>query len=353
MDTIFTTYYPEYSTINGSNLTGDSSIFHKEMVKGNMLSVPLGLSTLYVSVSQMAYLVMKICQEGRRGAAGGPSRKIGSVSGRAPHFMTFLCIFASFTSFLRSGIDLRLVYGYHDNFGCDLSIKFKVVTASISMLAFYLVLWMRQKIFYQDRRLKQLSSCFITAFIWMVLTLLVSGNIIGIGLFTNNYYEARSVGCRTIPGKLNKIRWYFLVTVTVVYQICILSLFVYPLVKHRQKMRRMRSVRISYTAEIRLITLIKRTAVIATIGISTDILSAIIMLSVKSSGSFSNRLYDINNVINVVSVVFVFGDWRDRLMPWRLKRRQTSRMRYIANIQTVQYVVANKERKKKNSQQSL
>lgn len=321
-----------------------SLIFHREMVEAHMLTAPLGLITLYITCSQIAYLLLKRSYEKKHNACQKPRVRGRHVYGnRGGHVyisnkrkntnhqytMTTLCIFASFTALLRSGIDPRLIYGSHDDFGCNVVNKFKVLTFSLSLASFYLVLWLRQRVFYQESRHKLLSSQYLNVFSWAICAILLIMIIIETAIFgIGSNLEAWSLGCRVIPNNLSTIRWYILISGTTVFQVSLLSVFIYPLVKH---FRSTRAVRSSLNRNNPLIRLIKRTTIIAVISIITDIISVIIILVVRSSQLFSNRLYDVNNVINVVCVIFVFADWRERLMPWRLRKPEI-RTKYVTTV---------------------
>lgn len=292
----------------------EEEIFHDEMVKAHMLTVPLGLIALYIIGSQIAYLILRKNRNKITNIPRCYTAEDAKESERHAYIISLLCIIAAFTAFLRVGIDLRLIYGVHDNFGCDISIKFKVVQYASSLFAIYLVLWMRQRLFYRDPRLKHLSSKFIQTLSWNMGFILLASGLVAIGIFLLGVrYKATSVGCRTIPGPLNKTRWIVLGTGTVLFQICFLCLFLYPLGKHQQDMKRFGRTQGQGNPVIKLV---KRATVITIICILTDMVTVAVILFIDKNGMQSTRIYGINLVINVVCLIFSFPDWRERLMPW-------------------------------------
>lgn len=313
-----------FGVYTSPDFTKNVTIFRSEMIKAHMFAPVLGLITLYLTTTQIAYLILKkssFTKTTQGSEASTNSRpKTTKIDDRQAIAIALMCILVELMAFLRVTIDLRLFYGRHDTYGCNLSIKFKVVTSSIGLTAFYLVLWLRQRIFYKDPRLKHLSSRFTQVVSWGISIILVGTSLVGAAVFSFGVrYVATPVGCRVVQSELSVARWILLSSGTVVFQICLLALFIHPLVKHYRTMRQIRNPDKRANPVVKLVV---RSTVISLISIISDIISVVIIFYAPNSASYSNRLYDINVVINVVSLIFAFPDWRERLMPWRMAKKE-------------------------------
>lgn len=299
--------------------------YYIEWIVCDSIAVPFALLALYIIATHIAYIALK--QRKPKAKMGSYRRKSSTVSstGRSntsvnekhATAITGMCLFASIMALLRVAIDLRLVLGHHDNFGCDISIKFKVVAYGISIFTIYLVLWVRQRIFYADPRLKHLSSKFIRSVSWLMVFFLLISGLGAIVLFLIGAEDIGTpLGCRTVATNFSpEIRYAILIAFTVVFQVCFLGLFIYPLVKHYQSTRMPEN---AHDRDNPIIKLVKRATTIAILCMLTDVISVIIAIFIGSDGSASILLYDVNIVVNLSFLILSFPDWRMRLMPWRL-----------------------------------
>ncbi|XP_039252316.2 uncharacterized protein LOC120329660 [Styela clava] len=289
------------------------------------LSAPLGLFSLYVAITQVAYCALKSgktkkSSEKRRSSSTGSNSHSGKANVQDKHafILNAMCAIGAICAFLRAGVDFRLIFGNNTDLGCDLSIKFKLAAYALSLIAVYLVLWLRQRTFYQHPRLKHLSSKLIRVISWTMCILIVTGmGSTAILFFAVGRYVGVPNGCVVQKSKLTSIRWIILIGCTTFFQICLLTLFVYPLVKHNM------SVRSGSTGGDKkknpIIPLIQRATITSAICVATDIAFALIILILKREiVTMSTFIYDVNIVINAMCMIFSFPDWKVRLMPWRV-----------------------------------
>lgn len=203
------------------------------------LSIPLALICLYLTGSQIAFLVKKR----RHRNEYTPTQSTSSdgrtqINDRHATVITIVCIIAAFSVFLKAGFDFTLILGGQNDFGCDFAYKFSVVTHALNAMAVYLALWMRQRVFYQDPRLKHLSSKFVRGVSWFIAFLFNIVILATLALFVFEVeYKGTPMGCVSEENIIETIRWIVLIVVTLIFQIVFLSLFIYPLLKHQQTLK--------------------------------------------------------------------------------------------------------------------
>lgn len=311
------------STTNQGNSTGytysdeDIKKFQTQKIVGIGIGIFLGLITLYLLGAQVGYLVMTKRKGKSRRASN--LRRRNSVSQINEHFdaIVIMCIFASLGALARVSIDPRNIYGHDNDFGCYFSAAYEFVAYLLCVTAIYSVLWLRQRIFYRDPRLQNLSSKFVRLLSWLMIIFLVSTAIGAIILFLiSSTQEGSPIGCLTIPTDVDPKYRFLPIVLVVLYQALLLGLFIYPLIKHQQSINALNT---STERRNPMITLIKRATVTSVACILTDTASGLLLLVLKSGDPLGKLFYDVNLVINVICLIFSFPDWRKRLMPWRIK----------------------------------
>lgn len=281
-------------------------------------TVPLSLGALYLALTQMIFFFKK----GSFGMNSKPTWKTSSSNPTPSRglnnnaaILNFMIAFGCTCAFLRAAIDFRLPYGRHNDFGCNLAIKYKSGNYILSLLSMYLVLWFRQRVFYQHPRLKHLSSKLIRFVSWamcfvMIATMLATAVI----FFGVGSYVGVIKGC-TVRGPLTSSRWVMLIGCTSIFQIFLLVLFIYPLMKHKREVQR------SFTCKKNdiIIQLIKRATVTSILSVVSDVGFGLLILFLRREiVTISTFVCDVNIVFNAICVVMSFPDWKLRLLPWRI-----------------------------------
>lgn len=294
------------------------------------MSASLGIIFLYLTVASTMFLFHKRYRTSSF-KISSPSLQIieaNKLGVKKPTITAIdvLCLTASVAAFLHTAIDLRWVYGRQNDYGCNLAMKTKVTTFGISLSIVYLVLWMRQRIFYKDPRLNHLSSKLILVISWSIGIFLglsaLSLLLLSVVLVN---YEGTAIGCLHIDiYMMSQIQLYVFVACTTCLNIFLLCLFVYPFVRHFKSMKNAGN-----DGNIKsVINLIKRASIATTVIVITDFaLVAIIAILVDISGTVLWFLYDLRLIINIVCLLSSFPDWRRRILPCqntRTKRRSTT-----------------------------
>ena len=194
---------------------------------------------------------------------------------------------------------------------CNPIVKVKITLTSVAVYSIYAFLWMRQQFFYAEPAIQHLSRPLIRALSWGALGFLTLALLIGIVLFlVTRFYQMTEHGClnhhNTIPPV---IPWIFVGTATVLSQLILFALFVYPLLQHRSQLDA--SSRFNFS---RFVPLIKRVAMATAICIISDIIALLLIVLVKDQDDIIRILaYDVSLVVNVICVMASFSDWWNRL----------------------------------------
>lgn len=310
----------ENTTEDARNVTGNTFDYESEFWFCTGFSVPLAIGALYLCLTQILFCIYKAgC---RMKVKGNGTKHPHPKNSQNKHAFVLNCMsaFAATCAFLRAGVDFRLTYGKYNDFGCDLSIKFKLVNYVFSLLSIYLVLWLRQRIFYEHPRLKHLSSKLIRFVSWSMSVVIVAGVIVtSVFFFGVGRYLGTPYGCVPQKGPFTTIRWIILIGCTTMFQICLLTLFIYPLVKHRSNVK----TGAGTGKKNIIIPLIRRAAITSFLCVASDIGFALLILLMKRKiVTMSTFVYDVNIVFNAVCMVLSFPDWRVRLMPWKITKEE-------------------------------
>ncbi|XP_077966340.1 uncharacterized protein LOC144419946 [Styela clava] len=231
---------------------------------------------------------------------------------------------AAISGLLRSGFDFFWVLKRFKDFSCQFSSKFKIAAYALFLLIVYLILWLRQRIFYQHPQLKHLSSRTIKILSWTMSIVLVIGVFFtGVLYLVTAIYIGTPIGCQVVKNSWTSIRYYVLIIVTVFFQVCLLGLYSYPLIQHKRTSRS-----ISQKKNL-VIPLIRRAEIAAGCCVATDVAIALIFLRPIWNGqvvTLSTLLYDVNNIVNLIAAIFAFPNWRNRLMPWKIGEEEKARL---------------------------
>nr|XP_039263092.1 uncharacterized protein LOC120339090 [Styela clava] len=278
--------------------------------------------SLYIAVTQISYcfLVLPKKTNAKRSKFDEVQTSHSRPGPQGQFFCTLnvMVTVAAVFAFMRCGFDFCWVMERFTDLACELSIKFKKSCYAVSMLFIYLSLWLRQRVFYQHPLLHHLSSRAVRFISWSVSVLLVTGIVfLGVFYMVTATYVGTPRGCTVVKNPLTIVRWYLLVFILVPFQISLLALYSYPLIKHRL-------VAMGPTGKANhVIPMIRRAALAAAFCSVSDIAFATVFLVYESDVmTLTTYLYDINIVINLLGLIFSFQNWQTRLMPWRIKKNE-------------------------------
>ena len=129
--------------------------------------------------------------------------------------------------------------GWQSDDKCKVTVSISFVFYSLALYPVYIFLWFRQSIFYASPVLASVLNPVVTFFSWMILVGMVAGGGVLTVFFllpeiTGWNYSASESGCRDVSdgSDLEAIPTAFL-GFTIFIQVCLLALFVYPLISKK------------------------------------------------------------------------------------------------------------------------
>ena len=209
--------------------------------------------------------------------------------------------------------------------------------------------------------MKHLSSTPIVILIWFALGCILFSSFLNTAIFIATVESIDSTfGC--ILGNTTSItpisRYVILTASTVMSQGILLCLFLYPLVKHRSKLKTLAAKKMLYAAchpvdlinpaiansldssqfqkeknsiqmsrklrrEKRFISVIRRVLCTAIVCVISDVITAVTTILLGDQPRVvTNMVFNFNLIVNMLSVLCSFGDWRKRLLPCCAKAKK-------------------------------
>nr|XP_039270452.1 uncharacterized protein LOC120345121 [Styela clava] len=242
----------------------------------------------------------------------------------------------------------------------DCNILFKVANASLLFSSFlaYLFLWTRQRVFYIHKALRPLNSktLTVTSYVILVLWILYSvTSIVAIAILPRYDYEV-GVGCRLDIDSSTSLRIISssFVVVTALMQVCLLVLFIYPIVKRSiisSQMSRRRSGKSPGSENsplTRIMWRVKKAIALSVVCIVTDIAAPVIAtLTYSSDKTTFTPPYVISLTVNMMCLIFCFDNWHTMLVPCMIKPGPERKLAKLASTQNTS------QRTSRNSKDTL
>ena len=294
------------------NNTDTSYSYETEAVVSQIFAYILAVASLYFAVSFAVY-EYRVVAKNKKIRVGRMVRK-----DNVQNLMSRLCLSASAILSLKT--NLNLIEIEHQTsppvYVCTVirDVKYGVYSASVTLA--YSVLWMRQKKFYTSECMKHLTNELLRWLskysIVIMITSVVGGFVLIIS--TRNYIGSTS-GCKlhttTIPSNFPGILIFVL---TLIYQLLLLFLTVFPLVKHR-------NITSSFNIkQKRKMTEVKRCCKSTTATIVWSGISGIMALNaLEAHNMWLQLIYDLDALMLLLSVVACFKDYRFRICSWIVK----------------------------------
>jgi len=208
------------------------------------------------------------------------------------------------THFLTGQVAFNL--GYHDQYPypCEAVMDATIITYKLTIISVNAFLWFRQRSLYQHPASKSFQKPWLFFVSWSSLLIIICGSSVAGFFFVkpSNYRNSRK-GCISKPRKAFIIWPVYLCYAVVLFgQSMMIFLFC-------QVFRFPLGTRIVK----RLTSMMKRSAILAVICASTDLLVTVLYIHVippQSTRHVTLTAYDLNLFVNVVVVVLSFDTWK-------------------------------------------
>ena len=197
------------------------------------------------------------------------------------------------------------------------------VTAGMGLI--YLFLWLRQRVFYVDSSMRIINNKCLQIFSFCIIIIWV---LFWISLyfvyFIKISYRYDNAGiCQYVLD--SGIDWDYALALiipwtvmSILIQLCLLGLFIYPLLKPTIWLRSQNQTAHSDF----FIKKVKKAVVLAMICFVTDILSGLVLIAFFEENANNPTFpYSTNLVITHLVTIFWFEDWKEMLWPWSSRNR--------------------------------
>ncbi|XP_076813927.1 uncharacterized protein LOC143460343 isoform X1 [Clavelina lepadiformis] len=309
---------------------------NQNVTSSRMMQEPDEDTVEYVSVlvSTCLLLVMGIylvvCLLFYEYRVGIKNRQVGQLNrqrnnlshDRVSDWMRWLCLIASILELVRLSLAIvEIKLGQSSSTICDPIAKFQAAFLCAVFTCIYLVLWLRQRKFYRTPAMLHLSNKIIQFFSSSVIALVVMSTLIALLLymFTRGYHSTVS-GCDLQWNSIWTMLPALLVALlTVLFQVMLLGLLIYPLHKHRVAMKSVVSNCLHKEIQV-----IKRVTLATFVAAVTDGIVGLITsgIFVSLSHIAQQVIYDVDVLVNILAVICSFADWRTRMAPFLARQHK-------------------------------
>lgn len=208
----------------------------------------------------------------------------------------------------------EIIFGSTNDLLCEVVKKSEFLMYAIAIASVFAVLWLRQRVFYDSKALRSITSPFLRNFSFSIVIVMILGVVVGVLLiFTTRTYVSSAAGCIIC----DNIGWIhipeaFMLSCTGYFQITLFLLFAYPIERHR---RDMKNSRIDST---KLVELINRARLMTLVSVIADAAVAIISYSLycQVNSILIQGLYELLVLIYVLCVICSYPNWKFRLYPF-------------------------------------
>ena len=184
-----------------------------------------------------------------------------------------------------------------------------------------LFLWLRQSIFYVHPSLKIIKNKYLKFLSFSTLAIYsLFGIVVAVLYFVkvyNQFSKTRGCPARENDGGSSYLKIVISWTVTsILMQIILLGLFIYPILKRTSIQRHQNDAHNSN----RLLKRIKKAVILATVCLSSDVIVLTVYISILLNESRDTGFpYSINMAVNFLVAISWFDYWKKLLWPWNSK----------------------------------
>ena len=219
---------------------------------------------------------------------------------------------------------LVVVIGYtyeenqQGNRACEILLDISVSIYAISICAIYFFVWYRQKLFYDQPMMLHLKTKTVIFFSHSFVVIFVCFGISSVILFVNpvTYELSETDGCKIQEKAESEHLTNYLVAVNLITsQVILLGLLLNPILAHRSNLIKLPNDTASksrITKNNRVMRAAKAACLCTLVCIISDLLAALLVsfILTETRSSFRNLVYDFGLVVNVISIVFCFENYK-------------------------------------------
>ncbi|XP_076813408.1 uncharacterized protein LOC143459967 [Clavelina lepadiformis] len=243
-------------------------------------------------------------------------------------------LFTVYVNFFRVLVEQMIFLdGGSSDVACNTLTKLMITLTAVSIHGCLVFLWLRQFAFYANPLLRKirprsLKLISFATYVEMVVTVLLA---LVLHLWWRDYFTLENVCVPLHESETVSVYVPFGVMVisTVSIQISLTFLFVYPIVCHNVQMKkrseggRRNSGQAVFKSTNRLLKCVKRALVGGTVGITTDVIGAMVSMWLLDDLPIFvlSVLYELNILLNIGCLLYTYVNWREIVFPWLRRKR--------------------------------
>ena len=206
---------------------------------------------------------------------------------------------------------------------CNVLPQVSAAAVSFGYFFVYVVLWLRQNMFYIHPTLKVLYNNKLKVFSFSILLCYL---LLAISFFTTHLaiarYAINKAGFCLLQAEKKSVMWYFRLLIawnilSILMQILQLGLFIYPLLNQSSWRKNQQDMQNCFMLQV-----VKKAVILASISLVTDTVVMIFFILLfdedKINPSFMYQ-FNVNLIINHLVTIGCFNFWRKLLWPWSIK----------------------------------
>ena len=305
------------STTNGSN--SKNSLEESTTRASQATALVLSLILLIVSL----WIASSIIMYGVRTKKWKFNTKVVSQK----NALVSLCLAAAgllITSlrFMTTVLIVAIGYTYEENEegsrACEILLDFSVAVYALSIAAIYFFVWYRQKLFYSQPMMSHLKTKTVLFFSHSFVIIFLCFGVSSVILFVNpvTYELSKKDGCKILEEAENEHFSNYLVAATLVTsQVILLGLLLNPTIALRSDLSISSLEKTSksiITKNKRIMRAARAACLCTLVCIISDLLAAFLVsfILTETRSSFRNLVYDFGLIVNVISIVFCFENYK-------------------------------------------
>ncbi|XP_078485641.1 uncharacterized protein LOC144744577 [Ciona intestinalis] len=257
-------------------------------------------------------------------------KELKNDPGKWMYLALFSTLIVAFLRFVNE--QMILMHGNDSDHKCNVYSKVMIILTGFCIHGCLVFLWCRQLAFYANPLLRHIRANWLVrlsyvTYLHMFSTLTIS---MVLHLWWRDYTVQQDSCTPSVESYKTTVYvpFVFLVISTISIQLLLTFLFVYPIICHNRQMRNRvppksptlptRS-RCTSGSRVRLFKCVKRALVSATLGITTDVVGALVAMWLPNNIPMFGLsvLYHLNIILNILCLFFTYVDWTDIILPFK------------------------------------
>ncbi|XP_077968189.1 uncharacterized protein LOC144422172 [Styela clava] len=301
---------------NTSNIySGNSSYYNETRAKDFNRSMDESLVSEIVYIFYalvMTYIIITLTIDIRRRKNVSGNRASKNL-GTAIKIVRYIFAWDLLLVAIHSGVEKYIVEMYFPEL-CSISHFLYFFCTSTASIFSYLILWLRQRLLYQEQAMKHLTTC-STRFLSiasLILVISLPSTLIFLSPISAEIgMTERGCGIVRIRVKINYTAFWISYGVwTIFTQMVLLYLYLLPIFKHKEN---------AGNASRELMPVLKKAAIAASLCFLSDTMATIFIVL------FTSKLALLaNQIFNLIMTIMAFVDWKRMLLPFCFKESVAS-----------------------------